>query len=432
MNKLIILLIAFFFINNCSFNENSKLWQDKEKELASKPNIKKVFSKEKKIVSEFNKDLKLDLSFDKTNNKVFNNKNNFGFQNFEGELNKTGNFKFSKFKDLSQIDFNPIILKDGVIFFDKKGSIIKYDKNQKITWKRNYYSKLEKKLQPKLDFILNKENLIVTDNISKYYSFNLNSGELNWSKNNAYPFNSDIKKYGNKFYVIDYNNTLRCFSIIDGSECWNLQTENSFTVSSSKYSLIIINDIVVFNNSVGDITAVDIKTGLITWLLPTQGRNIISEAFNFKFSKLVSDNNSIFFSNNKSEFYSIDSKTGTINWIAQINSSITPLIVGNFIFTISNEGFLYIIEKNQGNIVRITNLYKNYKEKDKKNLYPIGFSIGNKNLYLTNSNGRIIVVDINTGSILKEQKVSGNLISKPLIFNNSLYLIRNGSIDKYN
>ena len=189
---------------------------------------------------------------------------------------------------------------------------------------------------------------------------------------------------------------------------------------------------VVFNNSIGDITAVDIETGLITWLLPTQGGNITSEAFNFKFSKLVLDNNSIFFSNNKNEFYSIDVKTGTINWIAEINSNITPIIAGDIIFTVSDEGFLYTVEKNKGNIIKITDLYKNYKEKDKKNLYPIGFSIGNKNLYLTNSNGRIIVVDLNTGSILKEQKVSGNLISKPLIFNNSLYLIRNGSIDKYN
>ena len=432
MNKLIILLIAFFFINNCSFNENSKLWQDKEKELASKPNIKKVFSEEKKIVSEFNQDLKLDISFDKTNNKVFNNKNNFGVQNFDGGLNKNSKFKFSKFKNLNQIDFNPIILKEGLIFFDNKGSIIKYDKNQKIVWKRNYYTKLEKKLQPILDFTLNKDNLIVTDNISKYYSFNLNSGKLNWSNNNSYPFKSEIKKYKNKFFVIDYKNTLRCYNITDGSECWSVQTEDTFTVSSSKYSLIIFNNMVVFNNSIGDITAVDIETGLITWLLPTQGGNITSEAFNFKFSKLVLDNNSIFFSNNKNEFYSIDVKTGTINWIAKINSNITPIIAGDIIFTVSDEGFLYTVEKNKGNIIKITDLYKNYKEKDKKNLYPIGFSIGNKNLYLTNSNGRIIVVDINTGSILKEQKVSGNLISKPLIFNNSLYLIRNGSIDKYN
>ena len=432
MNKLIILLIAFFFINNCSFNENSKLWQDKEKELASKPNIKKVFSKEKKIISEFNQDLKLDISFDKTNNKVFNNKNNFGFQNFDGVLNKNSNFKFSKFKDLNQIDFNPIILKEGVIFFDNKGSIIKYDKNQKIVWKRNYYTKLEKKLQPRLDFTLNKDNLIVTDNISKYYSFNVNSGKLNWSNNNSYPFNSEIKKYKNKFFVIDYKNTLRCYNIIDGSECWSVQTEDTFTVSTSKYSLIIFNNMVVFNNSTGDITAVDIETGLITWLLPTQGGNIISEAFNFKFSKLVLDNNSIFFSNNKNEFYSIDVKTGTINWIAEINSNITPIIAGDIIFTVSDEGFLYIVEKNQGNIIKITDLYKNYKEKERNKVYPIGFAIGNKNLYLTNSNGRIIVVDLSSGEILKEQKVSGNLISKPLIFNNSLYLIRNGSIDKYN
>ena len=432
MNKLVILLIGFFFINNCSLNENSKIWKEKEKELKPKSNIKKIFSEEKKIVFELNQDLKLDLSFVKTSNEVLNNRNDLGFQIFEGLLNKRGSFKFSKFKDLNEVDFNPIILKDGIIFFDNKGTIIKYGDNQKIIWKQNYYTKLEKKLQPKLEFFLNRENLIVADNTSKYYSFNVNTGKLNWSKNNAYPFNSSIKRYKNKFFVIDYKNTLRCYNIKDGSECWNIKTENTFIVSSSKYSLIILNDIVVFNNSVGDITAVDINTGLITWLLPTQGSNILSEAFNFKSSKLVSDNNSIFFSNNKSEFYSIDVETGTINWIAEINSHVTPIIAGDLIFTISNEGFLYIIDKNKGNIIRITNLYKNYKEKEKNNLYPIGFSIGNKNLYLTNSDGKMIVVNLSNGSIINKQKVSGNLISKPLIFNNSLYLIRNGSIDKYN
>ena len=45
MNKLIILLIAFFFLNNCSFNENSRIWKDKDKELLGEPNIKKVFVK---------------------------------------------------------------------------------------------------------------------------------------------------------------------------------------------------------------------------------------------------------------------------------------------------------------------------------------------------------------------------------------------------
>ena len=51
---------------------------------------------------------------------------------------------------------------------------------------------------------------------------------------------------------------------------------------------------------------------------------------------------SIFFSNNKNEFYSIDIKTGVTNWINEINSNLTPIIIGNLIFTVSNEGYLYV------------------------------------------------------------------------------------------
>tara|TARA_B100000131_G_scaffold258942_1_gene254361 strand:+ start:134 stop:706 length:573 start_codon:yes stop_codon:yes gene_type:complete len=189
---------------------------------------------------------------------------------------------------------------------------------------------------------------------------------------------------------------------------------------------------VVFTNSIGDITAVDEQTGLILWQLPTQSSNIVNETYNFKNSKLVSDGNSIYFSNNKNEFYSIDAKTGTTNWTNEINSTITPIIINNLIFTVSEEGYLYVIEKNEGNIIRISNLFMNYKEKIRKNLKPIGFAIGNLNLYLTNSNGDIIVSDLNSGSILNKKKIGNNLISRPFIYNNSLFVVRNGSIVKYN
>ena len=268
--------------------------------------------------------------------------------------------------------------------------------------------------------------------MAKYYSVNINTGKLNWSKNNAYPFNSDIKKYRDKMFVVDYKNTLRCYEIKDGSECWSLETDDSFTIPNNKYSLIILNDYVIFSNSIGDITAVDIKTGLIVWQLPTQSSSIINETYNFKTSKLVSDGVSIFFSNNKNQFYSIDSKTGTTNWINEINSNIKPILVENLIFTISNEGYLYLIDKDKGNIVRITDLFLNYKDKMRKNIYPIGFVIGNKNLFLTNSDGKMIIAGIEDGQITKIEKVSGGLVSKPFIFNNNLYVVRNGSIVQYN
>ena len=420
-----------FFLNNCSLNENSRIWKNKKDNSINPKNIKKIFS-EKKIITQFNQELKLDLANIKINNKVVDNQNNYGFQDYSGSIDKVGNYKFSKLDDVNELNFKPVFLNDGLIFFDKKGSIIRYDNNQKVLWKKNHYSKLEKKLKPKLNFALVDQNLLITDSISKYYSINVNSGELIWSKNNIYPFNSEIKRGKNKIFVVDYKNTLRCYNINDGSECWNLPTEDSFTISSSNFSLIIDGELIIFTNSIGDVTAVDIDSGLITWQLPTQSSSIINETYNFKVSKLVSDNKSIYFSNNKNEFYSIDVKTGTTNWINEINSNLTPIISSNLIFTVSNEGYLYVIEKNNGNIIRISDLYINYKIKKRKNVKPIGFAIGDKKLYLTNTDGKMIIVDLNLGKVIGVEKIAGNFTSRPFIFNQSLFVIRNGSIIQYN
>ena len=84
MNRIIILIIALIFLNQCSFNENSRIWKDKEKKPEVQKNIKKVFLEKKKITTEFNQELKLDLSIIKFNNKITDNENNYGSQNYEG------------------------------------------------------------------------------------------------------------------------------------------------------------------------------------------------------------------------------------------------------------------------------------------------------------------------------------------------------------
>ena len=432
MNRLLLIFIAIFLLNNCSFNENSRLWKDKEQPLENQENVTQIFAEEQSVSLELNPDISLDLSNIKSSNKIVDNQNNFGPLSYNGTLQKNGNFKFSKLENLDQFNLKPAFLNEGIIFFDNKGSVLRFNDEQKIIWKNNFYSKSEKKLKPKLNFAINNEDLIVVDNIAKYFSINLNSGELNWIKNNSYPFNSDIKIFEDKFFAIDYKNTLRCFKIMDGSECWNLQTEDSFTISNSKFSLIILDGKVIFNNSIGDITAVDIETGLIAWQLPTQSSSIINETYNFKMSKLVSDGDAIFFSNNKNEFYSIDVKTGTTNWINKINSNLTPILTKDLIFTVSNEGFLFTIQKSTGNIIRINYLYKDYKEKKRKELKPIGFVIGNTNIYISNNDGKLIVADLSNGKVNFIEKIGGDTISEPFIVNQNLYVIKSGSIVRYN
>ena len=104
----------------------------KKKNFDTQPNIKKVFLKEKKNLVEFNQELKIDLANIKINNKIIDSKNNYGSQNYKGVLSKIGNYKFSKLEDINQINFKPIFLNDGLIFFNKKGSIIRYNDTQKF------------------------------------------------------------------------------------------------------------------------------------------------------------------------------------------------------------------------------------------------------------------------------------------------------------
>ena len=432
MTRLFLLILTLFLVSNCSVKENFGIWNKEEENLENQKKIKKLFSEDKKIITEFNPELKLDISKLQFKENIVDNQNNFGAQNYTGFNEKINTFKFSTIKDTYQLNYKPVFLDDGLIFFDNKGTIIRYDLNGKVIWKKNIYSKSEKKLNPKLFFSLKGDNLLVADNLAKYYSINIKFGELNWSKNNMHPFNSEIKIAGNRLFAVDYQNTLRSFDLSNGSELWNFQTENVFTISDTRNSLIVIDNLVIFNNSIGDITAVDAVTGMITWQLPTQSTNIIYDSYKFNNSKLVSDKRSIFFSNNKGEFYSIDVKTGIANWINEVNSNVTPILIGNLIFTISNDGFLYVIEKNNGNIIRITDLYKSYKEKKRVDIKPIGFVIGSRNLYLTNSDGNMNVIDLVTGASIYNVKVAYNIISEPFIFNENLFVIRKGSIIQYN
>ncbi len=432
MNRVFVILVISIFLSNCSLNENSRIWNKKEKIEDKDISQKKLFIEKKKISAELNPLLKLDLKKNKQNNKVFDQLNNIGSSRYSGQINETINYKFSKLENFNQFNFKPLILEDGLIIFEKKGTILRFSDNKKIVWKNNFYSKTEKKIQPTLSFAMKDKNLIVADNIAKIFNIDINSGNLIWSKKSDYPFNSEIKIYKDKFFVVDYKNILRCFYLRDGSECWNIKTEESFTVSNSKFSILIKDNLVIYNNSLGDITAVDVSSGLIEWQLPTQKSSILNETYSFNFSKLVSDGNSIYFSNNKNQFYSVDLVSGTTNWVNEISSSFTPIIIGNFIFTVSEDGYLFTIQKKEGNIIRINNLYKNYNAKQKKKIKPTGFSIGQNNLYLANSDGNLIIVNLNTGNLLKIEKISRHLISKPYIYNGNLFIVKNGSITQYN
>jgi len=426
--------LLFIFITNCSFDKHSGFWtKDKKVEREQQKIISVLFKDKSALENEFNPGLKIHLKAKLINNSFINNfDNNNGRINYNGNLKSVSRFKFSKIDNFDQFEPEIIFSNNNVIFFDTKGSILKFDNSSKLIWKKNYYSKTEKKLKPLLFFANNKDTLVVVDSISKFYAMDINTGELLWSKNNSAHFNSQVKIYKDKFFAIDSKNVLRCYSIADGSEIWKLKTERALIKSTKKLSLLIVDNVLYFNNSIGDITAVDIEHGELLWLTPTQTSAVYGQSFFTKSSILVANNNSIFLSNNKSGFFSLDIKTGILNWKQNINSTLTPTLVDNLIFTITMKGFLVVIDRRQGNIIRITDIFKQFKKKKRLKIKPVGFILGSENIYLTTSHGRLMIIDVTLGRTISMLKIDNDKISRPFVLNQNLYIIKENSIIRLN
>jgi outer membrane protein assembly factor BamB len=432
VNKVLLSVLILLLLNNCSASKKVGFWNKNEKDEPQIENTKTILTKQVRLEQEFNSNLYIKISNGKFNQNSLNNQNDTGELAYEGVLEKIGKYNFSKFNDFNFINPNPLFYNKNLVFYDNKGAITFYDENQKILWKNSFYNKSEKKIKPRLNFAVKRNILIVTDDVAKYYAINIDTGELLWTKTNIVPFNSNIKVKDDVFYVVDYKNILRSISIQDGSEVWNLKTEESLTKSNTKISIALDKKNVYFNNSIGDVTAVDIKSGQLIWQLPTQNNNISQNAFQLSNSELVINENTIFFSNNKNEFYSIDTATGLINWKTEISSDLKPVVIGNLVITISEKGYLYVVDKKLGNIIRINDLFKDYKDKKRKQIKPTGFFIALNKIYLTNSDGKLIIANSNEGNILNVVKISGSKILQPYISENNLFLISNGSIIKFN
>ena len=430
MNK-VIFIILLLITANCSLDTRSGLWT-KNKDLKSEENkkIKKLFLKKNTNTSEFNRDIKVKFQKNSKNIRSFSNDNNNGLIDYQGNLENVSKYKFSKINRFNEFDPEFIFKDDNIIFFDNKGSIIKFDNNSKLIWKKNYYSKSEKKLNPILFMASYKDTIIVADSLSKYYAINVDDGKIIWSKRHVSPFNSQIKIYQDKVFLVDSENTLNCYSIIDGTKIWELETEQSFINSSKKLSIVLKNNKVYFNNSLGDITAVDIESGSLLWQISTQNSNNYEDIFNLETSDLIADDKTILFSNNKNKFYSLDQTNGSINWKQDINSKLRPTLIGNLVVTVSLEGYLYLINNKTGDIIRITDIFDRFKKQKRKSIKPIGFLVGSKSIYVSTSNGKLIIVDSETGKSKSIYKIGSSKLSRPLSLNQNIFIIKNNSIIK--
>ena len=433
MIKKISIIFILLTLSSCSFDTRSGIWTEESISLNNEENkeIKELFKKEILDENEFNPKLKVEIK--NINENRFKYKgNNFGALIVNSNFERLSKFSFKKIEYFDQFNPEPVFIDNDLIFFDKKGSIIRFDQNSNIKWKVNHYNKKEKKLLPILKITKEKNSLIVTDNFASIYSINSYDGKLIWKNDHEVSFISQIKIDDNRFFVLDSNNVFTCFSLVDGQKIWQFKGEKKLINSQNETSIIINEESVIMNNSRGEIISLNKLDGNLNWITPTIDFGESLQSFLIKNSDLVLDNNNIYFSNDQNSFFSLDVNLGFINWKQNISSYLRPIIINDFIFTISPKGYFYVVEKNTGNIIRVTDLFYNLKSKKRKKIKIIGFISTVDKIYLSTNNGKIMKVNIADGKIDLIYRVGRDRISKPYVNNSKLYIVKDNAIIKIN
>ena len=94
------------------------------------------------------------------------------------------------------------------------------------------------------------------------------------------------------------------------------------------------------------------------------------------------------------------------------------------------EGYLIIIDKNTGNILKITDIFNNFKKKKREKIKPMGFVVGLNKIFLSTTNGRLLIIDLVSGKTITTLKIDSEKISRPFVSNKNLFVIKDNSIIK--
>ena len=439
--KYLIFFLIFILFASCSFDNKSGIWSGSEK---AKKKVSKLEKEQRRVIdvvkvytSEtfFSKEIpavkSVNLTKPKTNS--FWKMSGLNLQNFVGNIYLSGidnNFlkkKIGKNKfSISQVMASPLVFNDNIIFADDTGTIFSINQRGKINWKKNIYKKIYKKIYKHLSFSIYKDKIYIADNIGFIYVISSESGKLIWLKNYEIPIKSNIKIFDNKIFVINQDNRLLCLDIEKGSKIWDVRSISSFIKSQNFLALAISKegDLITLNSS-GDLLKVKANNGQVYWSLNTTSPTAALDNVFFKSSEIVISDNDIIFSAS-SLIFSVNLSDGYLNWQMDIGSKNTPIIDGNNIFLISDNGYYVNLDRNSGKIIWSTNILKILKKK-KQMTQITGFIMGSGKIYATTLNGYLIVCSAVSGNIEYFKKIGNQIIAAPIINDGSLYILTENS-----
>ncbi len=432
--RLIIFFLSLIILQNCSFDNKSGIWKNENEITVKNDETFKDFKKLSTKNPTFNEtipfkgDIEFKLPAVKNNNNwadIFYEKSN-NFDNFKySDLNEV----ILKSKRVSNVKTSDFLLyeNDNIIISDYKGNILIYSvENNELITKFNFYKNRYKNIKKSLNKIVEGKIVYVSDNIGYLYAFDYKNNKMLWAKNYKIPFKSNLKIFNQKLIAANQNNDLYFFNKKDGNLLKLIPTEDTTVKNEFVNNISIDNNFSYFLNTYGSLYAIDNERMSIRWFLNLNQSLSINPSDIFNGNQIVNNGNVVVVTSN--EFtYVIESRTGSIIYKKNFKSILKPIIMGQYVFLLSDRNLLIAMSLENGNILYSYNINEKIAEflnSKKKSVEFKKMIIANNDIFIFLKNSYILKFKI-TGDLKTLTKLSNKLYTDPIFIKGRLLYLNN-------
>lgn len=267
--------------------------------------------------------------------------------------------------------------------------------------------------------------LYVTNGYKYLTCLDATNGKAVWRVALAAPARSAPTVTPDKVYIITLDNRLLVFAAADGAASWNYAGLSETTNLLGSVSPAVDSAVAVLPQSSGEIIGLRLENGQPVWqdsLSGVKSNSPLSTIADIRGQPVI-DNGLVYAVSYSGRIVALDEVSGQRVWQKDIGSAEMPWSAGANIFLVTPEQQLTALTRDKGDVRWVTQLPRYQGDDKEKPLVWTGPVLAGGRLLTAGSGGAMIEADPQSGKILRQWDLPGNITLAPIVVDNTLLVL---------
>jgi outer membrane protein assembly factor BamB len=252
------------------------------------------------------------------------------------------------------------------------------------------------------------------------------TGAQQWRVRPAGPLRGSPTVAFNAVYAMTQDNQIVALDIADGHLLWQdvaaSGEQGVFGVASPAAG----QGTVIAGYSTGELVAYRYENGRVLWsdaLARTSISTSVSTLTDVDADPII-DNGRVYALGQGGRMAAYELVTGQRIWELSLAGISTPVVAGEWLFTLTDDARLLAIARSTGRVRWVTQLrhYKNAKKREGP-IFWTGPVLANNKLWIANSRGEVYDVDVTSGTPTLFTELKSGVSLPPIVANRTLYIL---------